>query len=63
MYFPSTGTMVSGASKLENISLTKSSKPLNALITTIMAAVMHATTAVEIPEIRLIIPRDFRANK
>jgi hypothetical protein len=43
--------------------LTSSSIPLNALRTTIIAAVINATTIIEIPEIKLIIPLDFLANK
>jgi hypothetical protein len=57
------GTTVSGASKLEKIDFTSSSIPLNALRTTIMAAVMNATTTIEIPEMKLMIPLDFLANK
>jgi hypothetical protein len=60
---PSNGTTVRGASTLEKMAFTNSSIPLNALITTIMAAVIKATTTIEIPEIKLMIPRDFLANK
>jgi hypothetical protein len=61
--FPSDGTMVRCASKFENIDFTKSSIPLKALSTTIMAAVMNATTTIEIPDMKLIMPFDFLANK
>jgi hypothetical protein len=55
--------MVSGVSKLEKRLLTRSSIPLNALITHIMAAVIKATTIMEIIEIILMIPLDLLAKR
>jgi hypothetical protein len=54
---------VSGASKLEKSVWTRSSIPLKALITQIIAAATKATTVIEIIEIILMMFRDFFANK
>jgi hypothetical protein len=60
---PSFGRMVKGASKLEKSCFTRSSMPLKALITQTIAAVMNATTSIEIMEMALMIPRDLAENK
>jgi hypothetical protein len=55
--------MVMGASKLENKSSIRSSSPLKALITRIIAQATNATTLIEMSDMAFIIFRDFFANK